>query len=187
MDGYELTQAIRETERAAGGSFRLPVLALTANALRSERAKAKAAGVDEYLVKPLPLPQLKAILEQWMPVPRSPSAAVVLDTSVLVKLVGDDSAVVEALLSEYLSSARELHRDLQTADADHDIKRLGDMAHRLKSSSRSVGALDLASACQVLEDASRGGRPALLRAAKARVEDALEQVQSCLTERLGSE
>jgi HPt (histidine-containing phosphotransfer) domain-containing protein len=60
------------------------------------------------------------------------------------------------------------------------------LAHRLKSSSRSVGALDLASACQALEDASHRGTPALLRAARARVEAALEQVESCLSERMGS-
>jgi CheY-like chemotaxis protein len=187
MDGYELTRAIRKTEHAAGGSSRMPVLALSANALRGEQARAQAAGIDEYLVKPLPLPQLKAALERWMPAPRSASSAVVLDTSVLEKLVGNDSAVVEALLSEYLSSARELHRDLQTAEAEHEIKRLSDLAHRLKSSSRSVGALDLASACQALEDASHRGAPALLHTAKARVEATLKQVESCLSQRLRAE
>ena len=67
-----------------------------------------------------------------------------------------------------------------------NIKRLGEMAHRLKSSSRSVGALDLALTCQALEGASHCGSPALLRAAKARVEAALEQVESRLSERLNS-
>jgi PAS domain S-box-containing protein len=186
MDGYELARAIREAERAAGASSGIPMLLLTANALRGEKARAKAAGIDEYLVKPLPLPQLKSALERWMPAPRSLPPAVVLDTAVLERLVGDDRAVVEALLSDYLRSVRELRRDLQTADAEHDIKRLGDLAHRLKSSSRSVGALDLASACQALEDASHRGNPALLRAATVRVEAALEQVEARLSERLRS-
>jgi DNA-binding response OmpR family regulator len=187
MDGYELARAIREAERAAGANSGIPILLLTANALRSEKARAQAAGIDEYLVKPLPLSQLKAALERWMPAPRSLPPAVVLDTAVLERLVGDDRAVVEALLSDYLRSARELRTDLRTADAGHDIKRLGDLAHRLKSSSRSVGALVLASACQALEDASHRGNPALLCAATARVEAALEQVESRLSERLRSE
>jgi CheY-like chemotaxis protein len=187
MDGYELARAIREAERAAGAASAIPILLLTANALRGEQARAKAAGIDEYLVKPLPLPQLKSALEHWMAAPHSLPPAVVLDTAVLENLVGDDRAVVEALLSDYLGSARELRRDLQTADAGHDIQRLGDLAHRLKSSSRSVGALDLASACQALEDASHRGIPAPLRAATARVEAALEQLESRLIERLRSD
>jgi CheY-like chemotaxis protein/HPt (histidine-containing phosphotransfer) domain-containing protein/two-component sensor histidine kinase len=183
MDGYALARAIRETERAAGGSSRMPILLLTANALRGEEARAKAAGIDEYLVKPLPLLQLRAALEHWMPARRSLPPAVVLDTAVLEKLVGNDRAVVDALLSDYLSSARELRRDLLAADAEQGARSIGDMAHRLKSSSRSVGALELASACQVLEDASCRGSPAQVYAAKVRALAALEQVELRLAER----
>jgi PAS domain S-box-containing protein len=186
MDGYELARAIREAERAAGSSSGMPILLLTANALRGEEVQAKAAGIDEYLVKPLPLPQLKAALEHWMPAPRSLPPAVVLDTAVLENLVGKDRTVVDPLLSDYLSSARELRRDLLAADAEQGTKSIGDMAHRLKSSSRSVGALELASACQVLEDASCRRSAAQVHAAKVRVLAALEQVELRLVERLSS-
>jgi signal transduction histidine kinase/CheY-like chemotaxis protein len=72
MDGYALAQAIRrhESARALSGDARMPILALTANALSGEAIRARAAGMDEYLTKPMPLQQLKAALLRWLPVDR---------------------------------------------------------------------------------------------------------------------
>jgi len=66
MDGYSLAQTIRQEER---GEHRLPIIALTANALRGEANRAKAAGIDTYLTKPVPLKNLRTTLEQWLPQP----------------------------------------------------------------------------------------------------------------------
>jgi two-component system sensor histidine kinase/response regulator len=59
MDGYELARSIRDEERPPG---RIPIVALTANALKEEEARCRAAGIDAYLTKPVPLPRLKAVL-----------------------------------------------------------------------------------------------------------------------------
>ncbi|HRG71485.1 MAG TPA: ATP-binding protein, partial [Thauera aminoaromatica] len=72
MDGYELTAAIRGAERAAeaenpGGARRIPIIALTANALRGEAVRCLDAGMDDYQSKPTPLAELKAMLEKWLP------------------------------------------------------------------------------------------------------------------------
>ncbi len=63
MDGYELTGAIRAREQGA----RIPILALTANALKGEAERCRASGMDDYLSKPLRLADLKAALERWLP------------------------------------------------------------------------------------------------------------------------
>ena len=70
LDGYALAQAIRREEAGRGtpAHARLPIVALTANALPSEASRASAAGMDDYLTKPLQLHMLAAALRRWLPV-----------------------------------------------------------------------------------------------------------------------
>ncbi|MDP2825475.1 MAG: PAS domain S-box protein [Sulfuritalea sp.] len=64
MDGYELSLAIRSAE---SGKRRIPIVALTANALKGEGKRCLAVGMDAYLTKPAPLAELKAMLDKWLP------------------------------------------------------------------------------------------------------------------------
>ncbi|MDO8466394.1 MAG: response regulator, partial [Gallionella sp.] len=65
MDGYELTAAIRAAET---NKTRIPIIAITANALKGEADHCRAVGMDDYLSKPVQLVNLKAMLEKWLPV-----------------------------------------------------------------------------------------------------------------------
>jgi DNA-binding response OmpR family regulator len=78
MDGYTLAETIRREEAQRR---RMPILALTANALRGEANRARSAGMDEYLTKPVQLHLLRAALEKWLPRTNgsTPSAAPVGD------------------------------------------------------------------------------------------------------------
>jgi two-component system, sensor histidine kinase and response regulator len=65
MDGIETTQAIRAREVDSGQ--RIPIVALTANAIADDRERCRAAGMDDYLTKPFSMPQLTAVLKRWLP------------------------------------------------------------------------------------------------------------------------
>lgn len=67
MSGYELATAWRKNEAESGASTRLPIIAMTANALDGELARCRDAGMDDYLSKPLQLQPLERKIEQWMP------------------------------------------------------------------------------------------------------------------------
>jgi CheY-like chemotaxis protein len=64
MDGFTVTRAIRERERAAGRR-RLPIIALTANALRGDDRRCFEAGMDDYMTKPFTLDALRSKIESW--------------------------------------------------------------------------------------------------------------------------
>jgi CheY-like chemotaxis protein len=69
MDGYEATRRIRANE-AAQGLRRTPIIALTAAALASDREQCMAAGMDDYMTKPVSIAQLGAAVQRWLPRPQ---------------------------------------------------------------------------------------------------------------------
>jgi CheY-like chemotaxis protein/HPt (histidine-containing phosphotransfer) domain-containing protein len=172
MDGYALAESIRSEEAQRGTTWRerIPILALTANALRGEAMRAQAAGMDEYLTKPLRLHLLKAALTKWLPLasadtrpgelleePAHAQTPLAVDVTVLEGLVGDDPQIVYRFLADYRASAERLAKELRTARDADDIRQIGAIAHKLKSSSRSIGALALGDLCAGLENACRTG------------------------------
>lgn len=72
LDGYEATRIFRQREQEHKPGVRLPIVALTAHALESERQKCLAAGMDDYLGKPFTLEQLQGVLKKWLGLPRLP-------------------------------------------------------------------------------------------------------------------
>ena len=67
LDGYQATTQLREIEDASPDSKRLPVVALTANAMVGDREKCINSGMDDYLSKPIKADKLTAILKKWLP------------------------------------------------------------------------------------------------------------------------
>ncbi|SIR48822.1 PAS domain S-box-containing protein [Aromatoleum tolulyticum] len=164
MDGYVLTQTIRAEEDGRG---RMPILALTANALRGEAPRARDAGMDEYLTKPVQLQLLKEALGLWLPQDEVPVAATeapaaIFDVAVLEALVGNRPAVVDDFLGDYRAALRDLSAELRTAAAHDDTCTIAAVAHKLKSSSRAVGAQQLGELCAELEIAARAGHKAMI-------------------------
>ena len=154
LDGYALARAIR-AEEAERGLPRMPILALTANALKAEAARARVAGIDDYLTKPAPLLLLRAALDMRLPAAidntTSASADEVLDVRVLREMIGADPDSLREMLQAYADQlegqAPQLVERLQQGAAGAAAA----LAHRLKSSSRAVGALAMATLCQRIE------------------------------------
>lgn len=186
MDGYTLTEAIRREE---GGGRRMPILALTANASKGEMHRATKAGMDEYLTKPIRLQALWAAIKIWLPqadeppMPAQPAeplkdetTAVAVDIRVLQGLVGDDPDTVREFITDYLASAQKLGAELNAAAVAGDGAEVEAIAHKLKSSSRTVGASTLAELCVSLEQAGQAGNQSAIRQGMLDFETALDAV-----------
>ncbi|CAN5467622.1 N/A [soil metagenome] len=164
MDGYELTDAIRKSE---AGARRIPILALTANALKGEADHCRAAGMDDYLRKPMQLEDLKAALETWLPAVHASVTVPVIgvreagrdavDLGVLERLIGSDRKLIREFLRDFQINAANIAARLRLACQNRHALEAGEGAHSLKSAARAVGAMGLGEVCGKLEEAGRAG------------------------------
>jgi CheY-like chemotaxis protein/HPt (histidine-containing phosphotransfer) domain-containing protein len=176
MDGFELTAAIRREQHAGP---RLPIVAVTANAMLGEAQRCLDAGMDDFLSKPLRLNELGPMLARWLPMPAQlpavpvqalptrarpsaePPMSALWDERALDRAVGEDPALQRRLLERFLRSASEHIGLIEAASQARAIKTVADQAHILKSAARSVGAMQLADLCQAMEDAGTAGDAAV--------------------------
>ena len=170
MDGWQATRELRAREQTLG-SKRMPVVAMTANAMSGDRESCLAAGMDDYLAKPVRTDVLAEVLARWLPagppVPRvtihedaTAPRPVLLETAVLRRMreeIGDD-ATIDDVLGLYVSEAPIHLRAIADALSAHDADALRRAAHKLKGSSLIIGAQRIAAACSRSEELAGAGR-----------------------------
>ena len=169
MDGYQATREIR----AQNLDPRPVIVALTAHALESDREKCIAAGMDDYLSKPVQPEDLARVITKWLTKPETESdiaetdnAAETapeeeespIDPAAITKLgdPDDDSFAVE-MIEVFLSDAQQRLAAIRTAYANRDSAALAQVTHTLKGSCGHFGARRLMSICAEVERASRSG------------------------------
>ena len=177
MDGYEATRQIRAHEAmtgklpAKGGGRRVPVIAMTAHAIKGYREKCLAAQMDDYITKPLKKKGLIAMVKKWLPVrPLSSSASPLLGKDVPVSLDDNDMPLdIDAALDEFENDRKYLFEVLfefiQTVSAQlseidaaltvNDFTAVRKQAHAIKGGAANLMALKVAGAAANLEDSSR--------------------------------
>jgi two-component system, sensor histidine kinase and response regulator len=166
MDGYEATRLIRQAESASTlGPY---IIALTANALQGDREKCMAAGMNDYLTKPLHLSELENVLQRALlkVAPAGLGGAVlplqeVLDPTVIAGLrelrEPNQPDPLKELIDLFLRDARPRLQKMEAALVDKDSAKLAAAAHSLKGSASNLGARRLSSLCATLENQAKSG------------------------------
>ncbi len=187
MDGFEFTTAVRAAEAASGDH--VPIIAITASVLHEETDRGRDAGVDDFLAKPLELEKLQRALAKWLPRPADSKAVAVtpeptrsdaadgpVEASVLMDMFGDDAATFREILTDFAGPATANAGEIRDAWAARSAAGVRGAAHKLKSSSRAVGANALADLCEALETAARAEDLAEIDGLAARLPELLREV-----------
>jgi HPt (histidine-containing phosphotransfer) domain-containing protein len=181
MDGFAATAAIREREAAQPGGGRLPIVALTAFAMTGDRARCLAAGMDDYLTKPMRRDQLAAVLTRLAgEMPQRPEAGEpgpALDEAAALAYAADDRQLLGELLTIFLADYPGHLQALRDAVAGADPAALVRTAHKLSGSLRVLGATAATALVGQLEALGRQGRLEDTVALLARLEPELERVR----------
>lgn len=180
MDGYQATSEIRRREEQTG-SPRLPIIAMTAAAMEGEKAKCLAAGMDDYIAKPVKIEELASTVTRWVNGGRKDEAVAApmaqrvqtahvepdgnsthLDPAKVAELreVGDESGRdgFSVLAEIFLNDAPPRLTAIRDAVEENDPEKAAFEAHALRGSAANLGAVELARMCEELEELGISGR-----------------------------
>lgn len=187
MDGYALTKLLRAKET---GNERVPIVALSADAAQDHIDRCLQAGMDDYITKPLQLRQLRQVVQRWIGEAQRPVNAVQavkvarpatpaeqgpmddradIDFTVLPEMFDGDLTLAAEFRARFIPLAHADIEAMEVAIREENLQAVREIAHRLKSSCRMVGARHMTTLCQAIEARSPDGGPEQLRLLIARL------------------
>ncbi|VXD12987.1 putative Histidine kinase [Planktothrix serta PCC 8927] len=202
LDGYATTQQLRQQENEDHHTI---IIALTAHALPTDREKCLAAGMDDYLSKPVEPEELEAVLEKWSKVIQYKNQkSKILGTTGLTKakipsvsadqtplnierlqaISGGKKDFQQKLLRVYLDRTDQDFSQIRQAIADQDFVSLQQYAHRLKGSSANVGATIISQLAYQLENATQQQNISLCSQLVTNIEHNLETLKTYIEQYL---
>ncbi|WP_088278289.1 response regulator [Ideonella sp. A 288] len=198
MDGLQACREIRLQPRFA----KLPIIAMTAGALPSDRRQTSEAGMNDHLTKPIDAAELTATLARWLaraplrptqpsspdapvPAPQAPAAA--LDLGHGLMSVGGRAEAYRRVLQLFVADIDSLRQQLRAALSAGDRLALSRLAHSTKSAAASIGAQALSAAALALEHAAGQGDPQALQEPVARLEAAWTEAELAARRHLAAE
>jgi len=168
MDGYAATAEIRRRE---GVKQHTRIIAMTANAMRGDRARCLAAGMDDYISKPIDAAELFEVLQRWLPQINPPSKSSEEEPTSVAVPDGEihvterlnlfeqefSAAMVVRLIDKFLPDTAQRLIDLRTAVEAADAQAVARAAHGLKGSYGNIGSQEAAGLCLRLEQDAQSG------------------------------
>ncbi len=169
LDGLEATRLIREREKVTG--VHIPIIAMTAHAMKGDRDRCKESGMDGYVSKPIHADDLYAAIDELVPIPNRPSSS---DSGILrrkkadythwgidwqeaLRSTGGDANLMREILGVFLEESPKMLAEVRHALQEQDPIRLRRAAHTLKGSCGYFAAHHAQSLAEILEHHSSSG------------------------------
>jgi signal transduction histidine kinase/CheY-like chemotaxis protein/HPt (histidine-containing phosphotransfer) domain-containing protein len=194
LDGFGATAAIRDWERFRGG--RIPIIALTAHAMKGDRERCLAVGMDAYLSKPLSGKELFQTITELVPeeptaVPdftevsssgaNDASTQAAFDLTAALDRVEGDRELLGKMIQLFVKQTANLLLEIRRAAEENDSPNLERLAHKLKGSMASFGASPACTAALRLEGMGRNGDHAQRKAIITELEQETARLIRALT------
>ena len=184
MDGFEATAAIREKEKETGAH--MPIIAMTAHAMKGDMERCLAAGMDAYIAKPVDTSELAKLLDSTYPPSEesegSEPAGKVLDLTAALARVDSDEELFREIAGVFLDTYPELLSNIQNAITSDDAQALERSAHALKGTVGNFNAASAYEASLALEKLGRAGNLEQAGQAYATLEVETERLCRALAE-----
>lgn len=164
MDGYEATQEIRKLE--SGTTKHISIVAITAEALKGDRERCIASGMDDYLSKPIQVNALQTILDKYLPVqdepviPKPPDTSLELAANILERLrevSGEDIDFQKELVDLFLDELDKHFNTMKSSLERKDLSTLRKEAHAIKGASGNIGAVRLHDLSEEIQNKAEQG------------------------------
>src|SRR5437762_4786793 len=141
MDGFEATREIRGRERSSIGK-RVPIIALTANAMAQDREECLSTGMDDHLSKPFSMQTMQDMLDRWMP---RASAEALQTAATPISSAGADDEVIDRQVLDQLSALRINGKpELLARTINLYLVESPKLVHKLKHAAAAIHALAIA-------------------------------------------
>ncbi|WP_435016174.1 response regulator [Tundrisphaera sp. TA3] len=187
MDGFEAVAAIRAREEAEGG--RIPIVALTAHAMKGDRERCLAGGFDDYLTKPIRGPKLRAVIDGLGLDRDAPPADLPgppeFDHAAALECAGGDEDLLGEVVGLFLDDCPNLMASLDDAAARADGPTLRRLAHTLRGAASNFAVHRVTEVAQELETLGLAGQWDGIPPALGRLRSALDRARPHL-ERLAA-
>ncbi|MDD2308686.1 MAG: response regulator [Desulfuromonadaceae bacterium] len=201
MNGYETTAVIRDLTSKVR-NHAIPIVALTANAFKKDRDRCLAAGMDDYLSKPLEIADLLAVLKKWTASCSAQerdcqgtitgkiekycgSTIDVFDMAEFVRRNLSDLKLSRDVAAVFIQHGPEYLREISTAVSAGDVTSLLQSAHKLKGAAANLALVRLRDSAAAVEAAARTGNIELAAALPPELNIVYDQAATAMREQFG--
>lgn len=195
MDGFEATRQIRNPQSAVR-NHKIPIIAMTAHAMKGDREKCLEAGMDDYISKPVAPQALAEALEKWLaqaqeqePVADAPAGKTesaegppVFDRQGLMARLMDDEDLVRMIVAAFLKDIPKQISVLKGYTVQGKAEQAGSQAHKIKGAAANVGGVALSAVAFEMEKAGQAGRLAEVAALMPELEEQFELLKAQMRE-----